>query len=807
MAQDSIVSVKFGATTEDLVKGVQQVQSVLQAGFGQMQSSINGLNGSVQSSFSGIQNTINGALGGIGVGIKAVTGVFALMTSVLGGGAVFKEMVSATTAWAGEVKTLGRVMGVSSEEASVYNVALRLIGKTSEDLTGAFSRLLRQIKSNEEGIRALGLETRTSDGHLKGSMELMQEAFRVMMEYREGADRDAAGMYFFGKSAMEVQGLMRLNEEIMRRASRAAEEFGLKIGKDATDAASKYKVNMAELGVAMEGFKVTVGSKVIPTLLELAKALNKDLPDAISFTARAFRLFFSPIDAVNTALWQCYEMIKTFVVSSQQAITGFSLAMDAIFKGLFDHAREITKATVEAMENTWSHGFDRVVELGNGYAQRMQSIFARVQPGANLAGDAAKAAIDAFLSQGGDKPWVDPKDIRPPGSTLDGKRGGGGKSDNVYSQWREELQQMIDAQEDLLADTKKLEMEFWQDKLKTAKAGTKEYAQALHEFVQLKRVMLRDEQTMSEGIQDIRTQADLDGMKHRIAMEAEEISVKRRMGLISSQEEIRMLIDLENREHEIEWQALMDRMRMRDKDLLDQAKTYHEIEVLQEKHMLKLAQITNKEVKKEKTLWQTLGHTITQSVGQAIQGLATKTTTVGQALQSVLGAVFDAIIGKFGEMVTNMIDGMSLAEAAEMAFGMKSAAVGAVKAGESVAAIPGWGWAMVAAVVAGTLALLMGTLSSAAGGWEVPEDTLAQVHKNEMVLPAHLSDRIRNMTEPGLKGGPTVHHHHYTINAMDGESVERVLKKHGSALARGIQTAKRDLRFRGIKGRPAGAPA
>jgi hypothetical protein len=103
--------------------------------------------------------------------------------------------------------------------------------------------------------------------------------------------------------------------------------------------------------------------------------------------------------------------------------------------------------------------------------------------------------------------------------------------------------------------------------------------------------------------------------------------------------------------------------------------------------------------------------------------------------------------------------------------------------------------------MAGIMAM-MGNLSSAAGGyWDVPHDQLAAIHKNEMVLPAAHSARLRSMIEGGgdgfggggQGGGPTS----ITINAVDAKGVARLFRDNGPALARAMKEQARNFAFQG----------
>lgn len=80
------------------------------------------------------------------------------------------------------------------------------------------------------------------------------------------------------------------------------------------------------------------------------------------------------------------------------------------------------------------------------------------------------------------------------------------------------------------------------------------------------------------------------------------------------------------------------------------------------------------------------------------------------------------------------------------------AGVAAAAAMASTAAIPIVGPELAPGVAAATLAATLGfgALASAAGGWgEIPGDTIAAVHKKEMILPAPLAGGIREMIASG----------------------------------------------------------
>lgn len=130
----------------------------------------------------------------------------------------------------------------------------------------------------------------------------------------------------------------------------------------------------------------------------------------------------------------------------------------------------------------------------------------------------------------------------------------------------------------------------------------------------------------------------------------------------------------------------------------------------------------------------------------------------------------------------------------EMASAVKSIAASAWKAAAavyaSVAAIPFVGWIMAPALALAAGATVIGfvrNIASAAGGWDkVPQDQMAMIHKNEMVLPAHLAEGARNTFKRGSSGGTTNHYH---VSALDARSMSEALRRNPGALATGLRHA------------------
>lgn len=114
---------------------------------------------------------------------------------------------------------------------------------------------------------------------------------------------------------------------------------------------------------------------------------------------------------------------------------------------------------------------------------------------------------------------------------------------------------------------------------------------------------------------------------------------------------------------------------------------------------------------------------------------------------------------------------------------------GVAGAGAAAAAAPIVGPAApaVGVEVAAAIMSSMIPLASAAGGWQVPYDTLAYVHKDEKILPAKISRKI----DRAFSGGSGVT---LNINATDAQSFGRRLNDAGSDISRGLRKVQRQRR-------------
>ncbi len=254
------VKASFAAVSAASVEGKTALLGAAQAaksGAAELQAATGaGLAGSI-----GALSAAAGPIGFIAVAAAATIGTL-------------KHAATSVMEYTGEIVKLAKYTGTSTEAASDFAVALKLVGISTDDYLGMAQRLVRQLKNNEEGLNAMGLKTRDASGHMRPLNDLMRDAVAVMGTYREGADRDAAAMEFFGRNAAEAGKLAKLTNEVLEKGSELAGQYGLRVTPEQIADMKKYKEQVNELSVAWEGFSHKLGEGAVPAILRVVKALN-----------------------------------------------------------------------------------------------------------------------------------------------------------------------------------------------------------------------------------------------------------------------------------------------------------------------------------------------------------------------------------------------------------------------------------------------------------------------------------------------------------------------------------------------------
>lgn len=140
----------------DLRYNITADDGPMRQALGRVQASLR----TTHESFTGMTSRLEGAFG-------RLNGLMAGFAAALAGGAAMTKAISDTAAMTEGAMDLGRALGVNTNTAQQFSIALQDIGSSNEELTGAAKGLARQLRENEAGLNKMGLVTRTAAGEFR----------------------------------------------------------------------------------------------------------------------------------------------------------------------------------------------------------------------------------------------------------------------------------------------------------------------------------------------------------------------------------------------------------------------------------------------------------------------------------------------------------------------------------------------------------------------------------------------------------------------------------------------------------------
>lgn len=189
------------------------------------------------------------------VGVAKVAGA---MTAALGAavGFVAKGMFDAAVSageFADELLASASKANISAESLQQWRYAAEFIDTDAEVMTSSLSKMTRTLGSNEEAFRNLGIATRDSAGNLKSQEEIFYESIDALNGIENATERDIAAQQLFGKSAAELNPLIKAGGDELRRLSEEAIASGAVISGPVLE-------QFAQFDDTMQGLKLQFGA-------------------------------------------------------------------------------------------------------------------------------------------------------------------------------------------------------------------------------------------------------------------------------------------------------------------------------------------------------------------------------------------------------------------------------------------------------------------------------------------------------------------------------------------------------------------
>jgi hypothetical protein len=256
MSQIGALSVKIGADTKDLTKGLSAAKG-----------EIGGLDSSIKNMLPSIKQI-------------AVVGAAAATALAV--------MVKRAIDTADNMGKAAQKVGVTTEELSKLEFAAKLANVSSGELQSSLMRLTKGMSDAaqgtgeaQKGFSALGIQVKSSDGSLKSSTQVMEEVADRFAGMKDGAEKTALAISIFGRAGANMIPLLNGGSKAIREAGDELERMGGVVTADAARNAQMFNDNLARLSKTVSSIAYSIAENILPVLVEFSNrvmvAINANL--------------------------------------------------------------------------------------------------------------------------------------------------------------------------------------------------------------------------------------------------------------------------------------------------------------------------------------------------------------------------------------------------------------------------------------------------------------------------------------------------------------------------------------------------
>lgn len=812
---NNTAQVKLEATFDQMKSGLDKAKDFMKGVFNGMKAELKDMSDQAKTDSKAYEGTIE-QLGnvvqnkfkGMNSAIEGMKTVWVQAAAVVGAGMAMKAAVNEAVEYNTNAQKLARTLGITANAASVLSMAIGDVYGSTDQYLAAIKGLDRQLRTNEDGLKAMGLATRDSSGEFRNQQDIMLDALEVLRGYKEGTDRNLAAQALFGKGIDVSNEMLALNADRIAAAQEKAESLNLVVGDQSVEATNDYRAAMNDFEDTMDGIKVTIGNALMPVLTDLANWFSDIGPTAILAIRVAIATLTALLRGLALAVRVVWEIFSAAFKNMTIVAEGFGEVFSKAMSGDFAGARAAAQNMFNNMVSNAKDAFDTIVDAAYDAGSKTTDAFSDIITG-------KQQGTAAAGNEGGDKGYVDAdaeeKKAKAAAAarakeTAEAKRA-------AQEQHRIEVEK-YQARMEVLKGDEQNERGHWdailaiqREELELTKQlygeGSREYQAIANKIAATERAKQTELTKIKLIGENARREMELSALDEADAIAAHEVE----MGRMKQEQLTQLLLVHEEQRYQIRLAALQAEALAAADEPIRKAQLDAQIEAMEQAHWQRMGEIRRAAEANDPTTG--MFNNMQSGWANAINGMLNKTMTLKQGLNAIWKTAYSEFVN---EMITKPLSQWMMRMARELVMHKlnlvqknvlekvsaasniaKSAAMAGAAGTASFAAAP---WpinmgapAFGAAMAAAASGFMAG--ASAEGGFDIPAgvNPITQLHQKEMVLPAAQADVIRDLAEAGTAFGGGDQYH---ISALDARSFDDFLRRNANVLAKGLARIARD---------------
>lgn len=203
--------------------------------------------------------------------VQEKTAKISTAAGIAAGGMV--AMAAKAASSADDLLTLSNVSGFSVEELQKLQYASSFVDVSMESMTGSITKLTKNMASGSDVFDKLGISITDANGNMRDATDVWYEALEALGQVGNETERDQLSMEIFGKSAMEMAGIVDDGGEALRKLGEDAEATGNILSQDAVEDAVAFNDQIDELKGKAEQAFLSAGAALADTLVPALSTL------------------------------------------------------------------------------------------------------------------------------------------------------------------------------------------------------------------------------------------------------------------------------------------------------------------------------------------------------------------------------------------------------------------------------------------------------------------------------------------------------------------------------------------------------
>lgn len=188
------------------------------------------------------------------------------------------SMTKESAAYADEILTQSAVTGLSTEALQEYQYAAELVDVSLDTLTSSQTKMIRSMdaarrgsKEQAEAFSKLRIGIQNADGTLRDAQEVFGDVIDALGAISNETERDAIAMTIFGRSARDLNPLIKAGSDGLRELTQEAHNVGYVMGDEALDALGAVDDQIQRMNRSNEALKNQIAVGMAPAVENLMK--------------------------------------------------------------------------------------------------------------------------------------------------------------------------------------------------------------------------------------------------------------------------------------------------------------------------------------------------------------------------------------------------------------------------------------------------------------------------------------------------------------------------------------------------------